>query len=88
MSSESAALENLSAKIGSYLRETVGSYEFTLEGSYSLRRDSTRLIITHVCFADTDKTLVSILAFATINLNVNNDLMKYLMDVNKNIVFG
>lgn len=88
MSSESAAVENLRTKIGKYLRETVGSYEVTKDGSYSLRHGSTKLLVKPVGLPNTDKTIVSILAFVTIDVNMNNDLMKYIMDANTNLIFG
>jgi len=88
MSGQPAAVENLRAKIGEYLRAALGRYEVTRDGSYSLRHGSTRLMIKPVALPDSDKTIVNLLAFVNIDVNVNNDLVKYLMDLNKNILFG
>ena len=88
MSGESAALENLRTRIGDYLRETIGRYEVTRDGSYSLRHGTTRLIINPRGLSGTDKTIATIFAFVAIDVNVTNDLFKYLNEINKGITFG
>jgi len=88
MSRESAALENLRTRVGNYLRETVRRYEVTRDGSYSLRTGTTRVIIKPQSLSSTDKTMVSIFAFVVIDVNVTNELMKYLNEINGRITFG
>ena len=88
MSGKSTALENLRTKIGDYLRETVGRYEVTRDGSYSLRTGTTRVIINPRSLSGADKTIVSIFAFVAIDVNVTNELMRYLNEINARITFG
>ena len=88
MSGESAVLENLRTKFGDYLRATIGRYEVTRDGSYSLRHGTTRLIIKPRGLSGTDKTIVSIFAFVAIDVNVTDELMRYLNDINKRVTFG
>lgn len=88
MSGKSTALENLRTRIENYLRETVKRYEVTADGSYSLRTGTTRVIINPRSLSGVDKTIVSIFAFVAIDVNVNNELTRYLNEINGKITFG
>jgi hypothetical protein len=88
MSGESTALENLRARIGNYLREIVKRYEVTGDGSYSLRTGTTRVIINPRSLSGADRTIVNIFAFVAIDVNVTNELIRYLNEINAKINFG
>jgi len=88
MSEKSPAVASLRTKIEQYLREMAGGYQVTQDGSYSLRHGTTRLVIKPAGMEGTERTMVNIFAFVTINVNVTNDLFKYLNDINKEINFG
>ncbi len=88
MSKPSNAVSALQSKIQDYLRQTVGRCEVLRDGSSSVRYGSARVIITAHELGQTGRTLVNVFALVVQGTNVTDELYGYLMEVNKNVVFG
>lgn len=88
MSKQSDAVSALQSKIQNYLRQTVGSFQVLQDGNSSLSYGSTRVIITAHDLGTSGKTLVNIFAFVTYGVRVTDELYRYLMDVNKDVIFA
>lgn len=88
MSKKSGVVSALQSKIQDYLRQTIGSYQVLKDGSSSVQYGSTRVIITAHELGTSGRTLVNIFAFVAYGVNVSDELYRYLMDINKNIIFA
>lgn len=85
---EELIIKKLREKVEGYLREIVGSYQVTRSGDYSFRHGSTRIVIRPTFLRNMNKSILRIIALTVINIDVNDDLTRYLNDINSRIYFG
>lgn len=85
---EELIIKKLRNRVEGYLREIVGSYQVTRTGDYTFRHGSTRIMIHPSILGDMNKSILQIIALTVMNVDVNDDLIRYINDLNSRVYFG